>query len=50
MTVQAAAHQAPDSSGIPGVTEYVTTGWPAASHNGPAGAALAHDHVAGPVT
>ena len=36
MTVQAAAHQAPDSSGIPGVTEYVTTGWPAASHDGPA--------------
>jgi hypothetical protein len=47
--VQAAAHQAPDTSGIPGVTEYVTTGWPAASHNGPAAQALAHDHVTGPV-
>lgn len=36
-TVQAAAHQVPNTSGISGisgVTEYVTTGWPAASHNG----------------
>ena len=49
-TVQAAAHQVPNTSGIPGVTEYVTTGWPAASHNGPAAEALAHDHVSGPVT
>jgi hypothetical protein len=49
-TVQAAAHQVPNSSGIPGATEYVTTGWPAASHNGPAAQALAHDHVTGPVT
>ena len=49
-TVQAAAHQVPNTSGIPGVTEYVTTGWPAASRNGPAAEALAHDHVAGPVT
>ena len=30
-TVQAAAHQVADTSGIPGVSEYVTTGWPAAS-------------------
>ncbi len=49
-TVQAAAHQVPNTSGIPGVVEYVTTGWPAASHNGPAAQALAHDHVTGPVT
>jgi hypothetical protein len=49
-TVHAAAHQVPDTSGIPGVVEYVTTGWPAASHNGPAAQALAHDHVIGPVT
>jgi hypothetical protein len=49
-TVQAAAHQVPNTSGIPGVTEYVTTGWPTASHNGPAALALAHDHVTGPVT
>ena len=49
-TVQAAAHQAPNTSGIPGVVEYVTTGWPATSHNGPAAHALAHDHVTGPVT
>jgi hypothetical protein len=47
-TVQAVAHQVPNTSGIPGVVEYVTTGWPAASHNGPAAEALAHDHVAGP--
>jgi hypothetical protein len=48
--VQAAAHQVPDTSGIPGVVAYVTTGWPQAGHNGPAAQALAHDHVAGPVT
>jgi hypothetical protein len=49
-TVQAAAHQVPSTSGIPGVAAYVTAGWPQASHNGPAAQALAHDHVAGPVT
>jgi hypothetical protein len=49
-TVQAAAHQVPNTSGIPGVTAYVTTGWPTASSNGPAAQALAHDHVDGPVT
>jgi hypothetical protein len=48
-TVQAAAHQVPNTSGIPGVVEYVTTGWPQASHNGPASQALSHNHVAGPV-
>jgi hypothetical protein len=49
-TVQAAAHQVPDTSGIPGVVAYVTTGWPQASHNGPAAQALAHQHVPGPVS
>jgi len=49
VTVQAAAHQVPNASGIPGVVEYVTTGWPQSSHNGPASQALAHDHVTGPV-
>ena len=49
-TVQSAAHQVPNTSGIPGVVEYVTTGWPQTSHNGPAAQALAHDHVTGPVT
>ena len=49
-TVQAAAHQVPNTSGVPGVAEYVTTGWPTASDNGPAAEALAHDHVTGPVT
>lgn len=49
-TVQAAAHQVPNTSGISGVVEYVTTGWPQTSHNGPAAQALAHDHVTGPVT
>lgn len=49
VTVQAGAHQVPNASGIPGLVEYVTTGWPQASHNGPASEALAHDHVTGPV-
>jgi hypothetical protein len=49
VTVQAAAHQVPNASGIPGVVGYVTAGWPQASHNGPASQALSHDHVAGPV-
>jgi hypothetical protein len=49
LTVQAAAHEVPNTSGIPGVAEYVTTGWPPTSHNGPADRALAHDHVPGPV-
>ena len=49
-TVQAPAHQVPNTSGIPGVVGYVTTGWPSTSHNGPAAQALAHDHVDGPVT
>jgi hypothetical protein len=49
VTVQAAAHQVPNASGIVGVFEYVTTGWPTTSHNGPASQALAHDHVTGPV-
>ncbi len=49
-TVQATAHQVPNTSGIPGVAEYVTAGWPQTSHNGPAAQALAHDHVDGPVT
>ena len=49
-TVQAPAHQVANSSGIQGVVEYDTTGWPATSHNGPANEALAHDHVTGPVT
>jgi hypothetical protein len=49
-TVQAAAHQVPNTSGIPGVVEYVTTGWPAGSRNGPTAEALSHDHVTGPVT
>ncbi len=40
----------PNTSGIPGVAAYVTTGWPQASRNGPAAQALAHDHVPGPVT
>jgi len=48
-TVQAAAHQVPNTSGISGVVEYVTTGWPLTSHNGPASEALSHEHVSGPV-
>jgi hypothetical protein len=49
-TVQAAAHQVPNTSGIPGVTECCTTGWPTGSHSGPAALALAHDRVTGQVT
>jgi uncharacterized protein DUF3105 len=48
-TVQAPAHQVPNTSGISGVVEYVTTGWPPTRHNGPASDALSHDHVSGPV-
>jgi hypothetical protein len=48
-TAQAAAHQVPNTSGIPGVVEYVTTGWPTTGHSSPAAQALAHDHVTGPV-
>lgn len=39
-----------NKSGISGVVAYDTTGWPQASHNGPAAKALSHNHVAGPVT
>jgi hypothetical protein len=47
---QGPAHVVGNTSGISGVTEYVTTGWPQASSNGQAADALSHDHVAGPVT
>jgi hypothetical protein len=39
-----------NTSGIPGVVAYDTTGWPASSHNGPSSRALGHNHVPGPVT
>jgi hypothetical protein len=47
-TVQAQATPVSDTSGIPGVLAWDTTGWPGdgAKHAG----ALEHDHVAGPVT
>lgn len=45
-----AALVVPNTSGIRGVVAYDTTGWPAASHNGPAASALRHTHVPGPVT
>jgi hypothetical protein len=46
--VQAAATPVADTSGIPGVLAWDTTGWPGdgATHAG----ALQHDHVTGPVT
>jgi hypothetical protein len=46
--VQAAATPVVDTSGIPGVLAWDTTGWPGdgAKHAG----ALEHDHVTGPVT
>jgi hypothetical protein len=48
VTVQAQATPVSDTSGIPGVLAWDTTGWPGdgAKHAG----ALEHDHVAGPVT
>jgi hypothetical protein len=48
-TVQPAAVTVPNSTGINGVVAYDTAGWPAVSHNGPAGQALGHAHVTGPV-
>jgi Protein of unknown function (DUF3105) len=39
-----------NTTGISGVAAYDTTGWPAGSSNGPAGKALGHAHVTGPVT
>jgi hypothetical protein len=48
--VQPAALVVANTSGISGVTAYDTTGWPAASHNGPAARALGHAHVTSPVT
>lgn len=48
--VQPAALVVKNTSGIPGVVAYDTTGWPADSHNGPATKALGHTHVPGPVT
>lgn len=38
------------STGISGVVAYDTSGWPTTSKNGPAGKALGHNHVNGPVT
>jgi hypothetical protein len=49
-TTQPVALTIPNTTGISGVVAYDTTGWPAASHNGPASQALGHDHVPGPVT
>jgi hypothetical protein len=48
-TTQPAAQTVPNTTGISGVVAYDTAGWPTASHNGPAGQALGHNHVAGPV-
>ena len=49
-TTQPPATTVANTTGISGVTAYDTAGWPAASHNGPAGKALGHNHVTGPVT
>ena len=38
-----------NTSGIPGVVAYDTTGWPADRDDGPVAQALRHAHVAGPV-
>jgi hypothetical protein len=47
---QPAAMVVPNNTGIRGVVAYDTAGWPSSSHNGPAGRALGHTHVPGPVT
>lgn len=47
--VQAPAQVVKNTTGIPGVTAYNTTGWPTSSHNGPKARALPHQHVSGPV-
>ena len=47
---QGPAQVVANTSGISGVTEYDTAGWPQASSNGPAADALSHDHVPGAVT
>lgn len=48
--VQPAALVVTNASGINGVVEYDTTGYPASSSNGPADHALGHLHVTAPVT
>lgn len=48
--VQPPALVVANTTGIPGVVAYDTTGWPATSHNGPAARALPHNHVSGPIT
>ena len=47
--VQGPALVVPNTTGISGVVAYDTTGWPSASHNGPAARALPHNHVSTPV-
>ena len=47
---QGPAHVVANTTGISGVTEYDTTGYPAGSNNGPAADALGHDHSTSPVT
>jgi hypothetical protein len=48
-TVEPAAVTVANTTGIPGVVAYDTTGYPASSRNGPASQALGHQHVPGPV-
>ena len=48
-TIEPAALQVANTTGIGGVVAYDTNGWPADSQNGPASQALGHNHVDGPV-
>lgn len=48
-TVEPAALEVSNPSGISGVVAYDATGWPTASNNGPTAKALGHNHVDGPV-
>jgi hypothetical protein len=47
--VQQPAQVVKNTTGIPGVVAYNTTGWPTKSNNGPKARALPHQHVPGPV-
>jgi uncharacterized protein DUF3105 len=47
--VQQPAQVVKNTTGIPGVVAYNTTGWPTKSNNGPKAKALPHRHVPGPV-
>jgi hypothetical protein len=48
-TTEPPALTVPNTTGISAVVAYDTSGWPTASHNGPANRALPRHHVTGPI-